>query len=232
MSERGLKSWTGSLSDGRVYRGGLYLFIDWLLGMVYFTLLTVGLALGVALLIVGVGIPILVLTLMGARYMAALDRQVARALLNVEVTPLQPGLDEDDLGLRERLSVLLKSAFTWQSMVYLFFKLFLGVFEITAWSMVLPFYLLELMVNMVGIKTGQITGRIMYGLGLALNTVAETMLAAPPDMEAEKAKREPDADEKPKRTIYDDDDGPEVDEDFIYFIGDDGEIESTRRYDD
>lgn len=230
MSERGVKSWTGSLSDGRVYRGALYLFIDWLLGMVYFTLLTVGLALGVSLLIVGVGIPILVMTLAGARYMAALDRQVARALLNVEVTPLQPALEEDDLSLGERLRTLLKSPFTWQSMVYLFFKLFLGVFEITAWSMVLPFYLLELMVNLVGFKTGQISGRIMYGLGLALNTVAETMLASPPE-EAEKPKREPDADEKPKRTLSDDDDYIE-DNDFIYFIGDDGEIESTRRYDD
>ncbi len=230
MSERDAKSWTGSLSDGRVYRGGLYLFIDWLLGMVYFTLLTVGLALGLSLLIVGIGIPILVMTLMGARYMAALDRRVARALLNVEVSPLHPGLEENDLSLGERLRTLLNSSFTWQSLVYLFFKLFLGVFEITAWSMVLPFHLLELLVNMVGIKTGQITGRILYGLALALNTVGETMLAGPPDVEVEKAKRQLEDEDKPKRDFYDDD---EVEaNDFIYFIGDDGEIQSTRRYDD
>ena len=76
--------------EPRSYANLLFLAMAFPLGLAYFIFLVVGLSLGVGLLIIWVGIPILALVLAGSWLLAAMERQLAIHLLGAEVPPMKP----------------------------------------------------------------------------------------------------------------------------------------------
>src|SRR3954468_22489681 len=74
----------------RSYRNLLYLLLAFPLGLTYFLFLVVGLSLGLGLTIIWVGLPVLLLVLLGSRALSALERQLAIGLLGAEVPPMAP----------------------------------------------------------------------------------------------------------------------------------------------
>ena len=129
MSERRSDGTLGTqffaiVTDPMVYRGMLYLLLAFPLGTFYFILLVTGFSLGLGLLIVWVGIPILVGVLVLARLLGAMERALANGLLRTNIRalpPVEPGT------LWQRLKALLVSGTTWRSVGYLFVKFPLGI---------------------------------------------------------------------------------------------------------
>lgn len=83
------------VTDRQTYRNLAYVLLRFPLGVAYFTVFLTGLVLGVALMPLLVGIPILVAVLASATFAAAFEARLARELLGVDVTydPLKPAGD-------------------------------------------------------------------------------------------------------------------------------------------
>lgn len=113
------------LTRGRTYLDLLYLALTLPLALVYFVILFVCAAVGAVLSIVGIGIIILVGGLAAAAGFATLERELAMALLGIELpppAPLPPGSPS------QRLRAHLARPETWKSLAYLVLKLPFGLF--------------------------------------------------------------------------------------------------------
>ncbi|AEH38700.1 sensor domain-containing protein [Halopiger xanaduensis] len=111
----------------RTYKNLCYLLLAIPLGMAYYTALLLGLGFGTALVLVGVGIPILIGTVLGTRLFAALERSLANALLEVELRSpddVRPGPDD---GLVASLRRYLDAPSTWRGLAFLMVKSWLGI---------------------------------------------------------------------------------------------------------
>ena len=112
--------------SGQAYLNLLYLLVAFPLGILYFVLLVSGLSLGIPLLIIWVGIPILLLV--GALWwaLASFERLMAIHWLKEDVPAMaRPFIEGADVwtGLREYLA----NPVTWKSLLYLFMKFPLGI---------------------------------------------------------------------------------------------------------
>lgn len=100
----------------QTYRNLCYLVVMFPLGIVYFTLLLVGFATGIPLVIVGIGILILVLLLAVVVGLAGLERTLVRVLLRVDVPVTAV---ETEGSLWRRTKHLVTDRQTWKAVVYL-----------------------------------------------------------------------------------------------------------------
>jgi Putative sensor len=129
----------------------LGILFNWLafpLGLFYFVFLVVGLSLGVGLVVVWIGIPIL-LVVAGAWWLfGAFERLQARYLLRADVPPA-PREWEKAEGIWAKLKAHFGSAATWKDLVYLLAKLPFGIVSTTLlltggamvfWFVAMPFF--------------------------------------------------------------------------------------------
>src|SRR6266852_2116140 len=65
-----------------------YLLLSFPLGLCYFVFLVCGISIGIGTLIIWIGVPILMLTILGCRYLAAFERELAMNWLNVDIQPM------------------------------------------------------------------------------------------------------------------------------------------------
>ena len=133
----------GVVADPQSYINVLYLLMSFPLGIVYFVFLVTGISLGLGLLIIWVGVPILVLVLAGSWALWQLERLLAISLLKEDIPAMARRDDRSEhledsrpsLGAGERLFIgawrLLKAhlanRLTWTGMLYLFLKFPLGI---------------------------------------------------------------------------------------------------------
>ncbi|HET6496078.1 MAG TPA: sensor domain-containing protein [Thermoleophilia bacterium] len=127
---RWLSRFFGVVAQSRTWLNAVYLWLSFPLGLFYFVFLTVGLSLGVSLVVIWVGIPIL-LVVVGAWWLfGAFERAQAGYLLGFRVTP-SPRSWETDEGIWAKLKGHFVSAATWKDLVFLFAKLPLGIVSFT-----------------------------------------------------------------------------------------------------
>jgi signal transduction histidine kinase len=119
-----LSRFAGVVRYGQTWLNLGYNVLAFPTGLTYFIVLVVGIALGVSLAIVIVGLGILVATLAAWRTMAAFERGLARGLLGV---PIPPPVDRRDLPLIERIKRWLRDPVTWKSLVFVALKFPLGI---------------------------------------------------------------------------------------------------------
>ena len=103
--------------EARSYGNLLYLALAFPTGLAYFVFLAVGLALGLGLSIVWIGLPILGLVLAVSFGLAALERQLAIRLLGAEVPPMLPAPAAAEVGVWRRLRAFLANPVTWKASV-------------------------------------------------------------------------------------------------------------------
>src|SRR5215216_7791620 len=123
----------------RTWTATIYLLASMFVGLAWFSILSVGLALGAGLLIIWVGILVLALTLLAWRGGAWLERRWVRAMLGVHIPepyrPLPAG------SLWQRARVLAGDPATWKDLAYLVLLAPLGLvwFLVTSvlWSVAL-----------------------------------------------------------------------------------------------
>jgi signal transduction histidine kinase len=119
----------------RTWQETAYLLIDLAVGIAGFTFVVTGLSLGAGLLITLVGLPVLVVTLLGCRGGAWLERRRAR-LLSLEL-PDPPPLNREGSFLRRASRPLVDGA-AWRAAAYFVVMLPVGVatftVTVTIWS--------------------------------------------------------------------------------------------------
>lgn len=131
----------GVVKRSRTWTGLLYHVLAFPLGLFYFVFLSMGLILGVSLVIVWVGLLILLVMLGSWWFFGAAERLQARYLLGADVPP-SPRAWESASGVWAKLKAHLGSGATWRELVYLFAKLFFGI---------ISFSLLIFLVSIVGV---------------------------------------------------------------------------------
>jgi len=133
--------------SGQAYLNLFYLLAAFPLGVIYFVFLVSGLAAGISLSIIWVGIPILLLVGVGWWAMAGFERLIAIHWLKEDIPAMVlPSHTSTDLWTR--FKELLTNPVTWKSPVYLFLKFPLGVatfvIQITLTSLTLAFLTMPL----------------------------------------------------------------------------------------
>lgn len=116
----------------RTYANLLYLALAFPLGLVYFVFLIPGLALGVGLTIIWIGLLVLAVVFAGSWGLAALERRLAIHLLGAEVPPMLPPVRTEPATPWQALKGFFSNPVTWKGMAYLLAKLPLGIVTFVA----------------------------------------------------------------------------------------------------
>jgi signal transduction histidine kinase len=115
----------------QTYLNIAYLVAACPVGLIYFAILSIGLCVGLALLPILLGIPVLLFTLVGAWKLGGFERDLTRFFLGVEIPPpIRPAVSHR--SPRERVETLLRDQVTWTNLLYLLVKLPVGIFTMTA----------------------------------------------------------------------------------------------------
>jgi len=116
----------GVIAREQSYLNIVYLLLSFPLGLFYFIFLIVGLSVGVSLVIVWVGVPILLAVLAGWWGMLLFEREMTNRLLRVDIPPLAHDPNPPD-GMWARIKATLSNPVTWKGLVYLFARFPLGI---------------------------------------------------------------------------------------------------------
>ena len=122
-----MNTFLAPLVDRRTYRNLLYLALGLPLGTFYFTFISTATSLGVSLLIIWVGIPILAATVIAWRALARFERRLTERLLGTPIpSPSSPVVD--GMNRWERSRVTLADIHTWRYLAWLLLRFPLGIF--------------------------------------------------------------------------------------------------------
>jgi signal transduction histidine kinase len=108
------------------YKNMLYLLLSFPLGLCYFVILVPAIVLGIGTLIVWIGVPILILVMIGWWYAAAFERYNAMSLLQVSVAPMGSA-SAGTLHWWQTLPTRLSNRMTWKTLLYLLLKFPFGL---------------------------------------------------------------------------------------------------------
>jgi len=166
------------MGSGQAYLNSIYLLISFPLGIFYFVFLISGLSVGLPLLIIWVGIPLLLLV--GACWwlLAAFERQMAIHWLKEDIAPMtNPSTEGTDLWTRFKDYFL--NPVTWKSLLYLFLKFPLGIF-----SFVVLITLISLTVSFLAMPViyqafTALTPQVNFGPGLIwhIDSINDALIA-------------------------------------------------------
>lgn len=140
------RNWLDALTDGQILRDWFSLFAHFWIGLAYLIFLSAGFGTAIGLIPVLIGIPLLLFMLASTRSLAALDRRLFGAILDVETAEFAEDVDTEGANLGQRLGLYLGSGATWSSLVYLLLKFPIGMFTLTASMFILPFLALEVLI--------------------------------------------------------------------------------------
>jgi len=120
----------GVALQGRTYLNILYLLIMLPLGIIYFTIIIIGLSLSLGLVIIFIGILVALLFLVLVRGISTLHLYYASSLLGFELPPkVETGTTAK--GFFDNVKNMLADTKTYTSMIYMFFELPLGIIYFT-----------------------------------------------------------------------------------------------------
>jgi len=149
-----------------------FLLLSFPLGLIYFLVTVIGLAVGASTIILWIGLPMLFATLVLIRGIAAVERRMATNLLYVSFHDQPYSQEMPQKGFWRRFGNILRDPLTWTSTIYMIVKLPLGIVSFTL-ALVLPIvslavtllplvYLVNLLVNTILLRNGiQSTGIII-----------------------------------------------------------------------
>ncbi len=148
MNDSALTRFFGVVRRPQTWLGILFNLLAFPLGLFYFVFLVTGLSLGVGLVVVWVGIPIL-LVVAGAWWLfGAFERLQAHHLLGADVPPAPREWESVD-GVWAKLRAHFGNGATWKDLVYLLAKLPFGIVSTTLlitagamvfWFVSMPFF--------------------------------------------------------------------------------------------
>jgi hypothetical protein len=130
MNDSVLGRFFGVVARPRTWLNVLFNWLAFPLGLFYFVFFSTGLSLGIGLIVIWVGIPILLIVAGAWWLFGAFERVQAKYLLGADV-PGAPREWEKVEGVWGKLKAHFGSASTWKDLVYLFAKLAFGTVSTT-----------------------------------------------------------------------------------------------------
>ena len=118
----------GKLIQGQSYLNLLYLLASFPMGVIYFVFLVSGIATGLSLLIVWLGVPVLLIVGAACWGLANFERMMAITMLREDIPPMN-NIAEGKDSIWMRLKAHVSNPVTWKSVLYLFLKFPLGLFN-------------------------------------------------------------------------------------------------------
>lgn len=217
----------GAMTHG--WRALIYLFLNFGLGVTYFSLMITAYTAGFGLSLIWIGLPLLALTMSLTRRVAKFDRWLASKMLGMKLSAIPDDLEIRNANPLHIVGAHLTSGTTWQEATYLMMKFPLGITSLMMGMMVAPFLLLETLLMVIGINTGAISGKIVRAMASGLSGATGGLIPAGEAEQEVRYVRVPVAardehDLKAKRRLE-----AEPDYDDEYFVDDDGEIGVRRR---
>ena len=150
--ERGgrLRSFLTPLIEGRTYLATLDLWLDLAFGVLWFTLFTVGITMGLGMLITLVGLPILVATFFAARAGGGVERRRVRLLLGVAIDEPTSRREAKNDRIFQKLIAPFRDRTTWKELLYLWlvqpvlsivnFTVAVVAWTVPLWAITIPIY--------------------------------------------------------------------------------------------
>lgn len=117
----------GVVASGQTYLNYIYLFLAFPLGLIYFIFLVVGISVGLATIIIWVGLLILLMVIAGWWLLAGFERVMAISLLRVDIQPMSTTRSDKAQTSLEKLGAFLSNPVTWKGLVFLLAKFPLGI---------------------------------------------------------------------------------------------------------
>ena len=115
------------LRNPQSYKNLAYMFLTFPLGVIYFSLLVTGFSAGLGTLVVWIGVPVLLGTLLFVRGALQLERGMTRLLLNTDIPKITFKPLPAQATLWDRVKNLATCGRTWQGVFYLLTKFPLGI---------------------------------------------------------------------------------------------------------
>lgn len=125
-----LKKYFKVLLQSQTYLNLVYLLLSFPLGLFYFVFLITGVSVGVATLILVVGLLILAAVFAASWALTAFERVQAITLLRVKIPPMDKPIEES-AGFWARMKAYFTNPVTWKGLLFLFSKFPLGVINFT-----------------------------------------------------------------------------------------------------
>jgi len=122
-----LEKFFSVIAKGQTYLNFIYLFLAFPLGLIYFIFLVTGISVGVATLIIWIGLFILAMVIAGWWLCAGFERVMAINLLHFDIAPMSTPRSEKAQTNLQKLGAFLTNPVTWKSLLYLFVKFPLGI---------------------------------------------------------------------------------------------------------
>lgn len=154
--------------DMQSYKNIGYLLCSFFLGLFYFVLLVTGICLGIGMLIIWLGVPLLFIVTWLCWQFAAFERSLAISWLGVSIAPMSIAPPRS-AGWWRRFQESLNNVMTWKTLAYLLLKFPLGI---CSFSMTLTLLVLGLTITAVSLVLGFLTAPF-YALVVSLRDVPD-----------------------------------------------------------
>jgi len=141
----------------------LYLLLSFPLGIFYFVFLVTTITVGITTLVIWIGVPILLLTIVTWWYLAAFERMLAMRWLHVHIQPMSLPF-KTVMPWWQRFRENLGNTMTWKSLIYLMVKFPLGMLS---FMVAICMLILTASISLVTFALALIIGPFFY-LGLVL----------------------------------------------------------------
>ena len=148
-----LRAFLKPLVEGRTYLATLDLWLDLVFGVLWFTLFTVGITMGLGMLITLIGLPILTATFFIARAGGWFERGRARVLLGAQIDEPTSRRAPKNNGIFQKLIAPFFDRTTWKELFHLWlvqpvlaivnFTVSLTAWTVPLWAITVPIYALE-----------------------------------------------------------------------------------------
>lgn len=118
----------GVVAEGQTYKNLLYIILAFPLGIAYYVTLSIGLGIGLALSVLVVGLGILLVTVVGMRYVASFERWLSNRLLGTDIDP-PDDINYDGDGFVALTKAYLGASSTWRGLGFVLLKFWVGIFS-------------------------------------------------------------------------------------------------------
>lgn len=120
----------GIFADVGAWGSLIYMIFAMVTGIIYFTWAVTGISIGMSMIFLIIGIPIIIVFLYSVRGIAFIEGRIVEALLG-ERMPRRARFTDKNIKLWDRIKNLLTDRSTWTGILYLIFQLPLGIIYFT-----------------------------------------------------------------------------------------------------
>ena len=125
-----LSRFFGIFADAGAWGSLIYMIFALVTGIIYFTWAVTGISIGMSMIILIIGIPIIILFLYSVRGLSFIEGRIVEALLG-ERMPRRARFTDKNVKLWDRIKELFTDRSTWSGILYLVLQLPLGIIYFT-----------------------------------------------------------------------------------------------------